>query len=71
MFAHMDAHALNVLGGPLISCSNAPRTGLFRDGFCRTCEDDAGSHTICTEVTAAFLAYSVTVGNDLSTPRPE
>ena len=61
----------NVLGGPLKPCSDAPRTGFFRDGYCRTCAEDVGSHTVCVEVTAAFLAYSREAGNDLSTPRPE
>ena len=61
----------NVLGGPLKPCSDTPRTGFFRDGYCRTCAEDVGSHTVCVEVTAAFLAYSREAGNDLSTPRPE
>lgn len=61
----------NVLGGPLIACSTAPMTGFFRDGTCRTCEEDAGSHTVCAVMTAAFLAFSKSRGNDLSTPRPQ
>lgn len=61
----------NVLGGPLTTCSTAPRTGFFRDGTCRTCQDDHGVHTVCAEVTAEFLAFSKARGNDLSTPRPE
>ena len=61
----------NVLGGPLKPCSHTPPTGFFRDGFCRTCAEDTGSHTVCVEVTAEFLAYSKATGNDLSTPRPE
>lgn len=48
-----------------------PVTGFFRDGYCRTCAEDAGSHTVCVEVTKAFLEYSREAGNDLSTPRPE
>jgi hypothetical protein len=62
---------LNVLGGPLRPCSTAPMTGFFRDGTCRTCEQDMGSHTVCAEVTDVFLAFSKARGNDLSTPRPE
>lgn len=65
------ASARNVLGGPLRACSYAPLTGFFRDGCCRTRGDDAGLHVVCTRVTADFLAYSLTRGNDLSTPRPE
>lgn len=63
--------ALNVLGTPLLACSYAPLTGYFRDGCCHTREDDTGSHVICARVTAEFLAFSQSVGNDLSTPRPE
>lgn len=63
--------SLNVLGGPLKPCSLNPLTGFFRNGQCDTCEEDQGCHTVCVEVTAAFLAYSRAAGNDLSTPRPE
>ena len=62
---------VNVLGGPLQSCSNDPMTGFFRDGHCNTCAEDHGSHTVCVELTEAFLAVSKYLGNDLSTPRPE
>jgi len=61
----------NVLGGPLKPCSLAPVTGFFRDGCCNTSEEDPGSHTVCVEVSAEFLAFSQAAGNDLSTPRPE
>jgi len=63
--------ARNVLGGPLAPCSYGPVTGFFRDGSCRTCPEDHGSHTVCAELTEAFLAYSRAVGNDLSTPQPQ
>ncbi len=61
----------NVLGGQLDTCSNNPKTGFFRNGCCDTSEDDDGSHTVCTKVTAEFLEFSVSTGNDLVTPRPE
>lgn len=61
----------NVLGGPLKPCSTSPMTGFFRNGYCHTCAEDVGCHTVCVEVTAEFLEYSRTIGNDLSTPRPE
>jgi uncharacterized protein (DUF2237 family) len=61
----------NVLGGPLLACSYDPLTGFFRDGCCNTGPDDLGSHTVCARVTDAFLAFSRSRGNDLSTPRPE
>ncbi len=63
--------ALNVLGEPLAPCSTQPMTGFFRDGCCNTSEDDLGSHTVCVELTAEFLAFSRERGNDLETPRPE
>ncbi len=44
-------------------------TGYYRDGYCRV-EGDYGVHAICCEVTAEFLAFSKSVGNDLSTPVP-
>ena len=61
----------NVLGGDLGLCGMDPVTGFFRDGYCNTCDADQGSHTVCAQMTAEFLAYSKYVGNDLSTPRPE
>ena len=62
---------LNVLGGPLLTCSDRPLTGFFRDGCCNTSEEDLGSHTVCVVLTAEFLEFSKARGNDLSTPRPE
>ena len=32
---------------------------------------DMGRHTVCISATDEFLAYSKSVGNDLSTPLPE
>ena len=63
--------ALNVLGTPLQACSYDPLTGYFRDGCCNTASEDTGSHLICARVTDEFLQFSLEVGNDLSTPRPE
>jgi uncharacterized protein (DUF2237 family) len=61
----------NVLGGTLENCSLKPMTGFFRNGCCDTGAEDAGSHTVCVVVTAEFLAFSKSRGNDLSTPMPE
>jgi uncharacterized protein (DUF2237 family) len=58
----------NVIGGPLESCSSEPLTGFYRDGCCRTGPEDVGSHTICAVVSAEFLDYQQSIGNDLSTP---
>ena len=63
--------AKNVLGGDLKPCSTDPLTGFYRDGCCNTGVDDLGSHTVCVRVTNAFLQFSSSKGNDLSTPRPE
>lgn len=64
-------NAKNVLGTELQVCCFAPRTGYFRDGFCRTDETDQGRHVVCAEMTDAFLRFSYDRGNDLITPRPE
>ena len=61
----------NVLGGELKSCCTDPVTGFYRDGYCRTGADDHGRHTVCIVATNEFLAYSKSVGNDLSTPMPQ
>ena len=61
----------NILGGPLASCCFSPKTGYFRDGYCRTDDHDLGRHVLCAEMTEEFLAFTKTQGNDLSTPRPE
>jgi uncharacterized protein (DUF2237 family) len=61
----------NVLGGELQECGTDPLTGFYRDGCCTSGPEDLGSHTICAVVTTEFLAHQRSVGNDLSTPRPE
>lgn len=71
MTIRYDETARNVLGQELMPCSNAPLTGFYRNGCCETGPDDTGLHTVCAVMTAAFLAFSRSVGNDLSTPRPD
>jgi uncharacterized protein (DUF2237 family) len=63
--------AYNVLGEPIEICSMKPMTGFYRDGCCNTGREDVGSHTVCAVMTAAFLDFSKSRGNDLSTPMPE
>jgi uncharacterized protein (DUF2237 family) len=63
--------AKNVLGEPLESCSTDPMTGFTRNGACETGPQDIGSHTVCARVTAEFLEYSRSRGNDLVTPAPD
>jgi len=62
---------LNVLGQPLVPCSFDPLTGFFRDGCCKTDENDVGRHLLCAVVTSEFLQFSLEMGNDLITPIPE
>ena len=61
----------NVFGETIRTCCENPITGFFRDGFCHTDERDEGIHTVCVSVTKDFLEFSLSRGNDLSTPRPE
>jgi len=46
-------------------------TGFFRDGCCNTSPEDLGRHVVCVRVTARFLEFSRSRGNDLSTPNLE
>lgn len=66
-----DPGARNVLGSELEPCSVDPVTGFYRNGCCETGPQDVGMHTVCAVMTAEFLAFSRSVGNDLSTARPE
>ncbi|NTS78425.1 DUF2237 domain-containing protein [Catenovulum sp. SM1970] len=61
----------NVLGDDLIPCCFEPKTGFYRDGFCRTDKYDQGRHVICAIMTDEFLAFSKSKGNDLITPMPD
>jgi uncharacterized protein (DUF2237 family) len=60
----------NVLGGELADCSHDPVTGFYRDGCCRTGEEDIGLHIVCALMTREFLEFSRARGNDLVTPSP-
>lgn len=61
----------NVLGTPLQICSQSPKTGYYRTGTCETGPQDRGSHVVCAQVTQAFLTFTKSMGNDLSTPAPQ
>ena len=65
------SHGRNVRGGELELCCSSPQTGFYRDGFCRTGRADLGLHVVCAEMTADFLEFSSSRGNDLSTPNPD
>ena len=61
----------NVFGEPLQICCLAPMTGFHRTGCCETGPEDLGAHVVCAEMTAEFLEFSRSRGNDLSTPVPD
>ena len=61
--------SINVLGTPLMTCSHDPKTGWFRDGYCRTDDQDRGVHVVCAQVDAKFLTFTASRGNDLRRPR--
>ncbi len=61
----------NVLGGDLQVCCTSPMTGFYRDGYCKTGQNDIGRHTVCAILTDEFLEFSRDQGNDLITPHPE
>jgi uncharacterized protein (DUF2237 family) len=66
----MASEKRNVFGEPLAICCSAPLTGFYRTGCCETGPEDLGAHVVCVEVTAEFLEFSNSRGNDLSTPLP-
>lgn len=61
---------INVLGTQLEICCTSPLTGFYRDGLCRTDENDYGIHTVCAVVTTEFLNYSKSRGNNLMDATP-
>jgi hypothetical protein len=67
----MSSRPRNVLGTPLKDCSHEPKTGFYRTGCCETGPGDHGVHVVCAEMTAEFLEFTRSRGNDLSTPNPE
>ena len=71
MIPAKSSRGKNVLGGPLQSCSTDPMTGYTRTGCCEAVSGDLGMHVVCVRMTEEFLAFSQSVGNDLSTPIPE
>ena len=58
----------NINNTDLELCSNTPPTGFYRDGYCKTGENDFGTHTVCAEVTNDFLKSQKKLGNDLINP---
>ena len=66
----MNSDKLNVLNNSLQSCCTNPMTGYWRDGYCRTANEDQGTHVVCAVMTQEFLDYTASRGNDLRTPIP-
>lgn len=62
---------VNVLGGTLEPCGTDPVTGFYRDDSCRCGSDGIGLHAMGAVMTPEFLKHQRSVGNDLSTARPE
>ena len=60
----------NVLGTELQICCTSPMTGFFRTGVCVTGSQDRGTHVVCARMTAEFLTFTKSQGNDLSAPVP-
>ena len=66
-----DKTQLNLFNEIIEECSCEPLTGFFRTGCCDTSDQDLGSHTVCALMTEDFLKFSISKGNDLSTPVPQ
>lgn len=62
---------LNVFGESLQPCGTDPLTGFYRTGECACGPEDAGLHAVCAVVTEEFLEHQRSIGNDLSTARPQ
>ena len=60
----------NIFDAPLELCSDAPKTGYLRDGYCRPSAGDSGKHLVCSEVSREFLDFTASRGNNLSTLSP-
>lgn len=61
----------SVQAKPLKPCSTEPMTGFYRDSYCRTGTNDRGVHVVCATMNQAFLAFTKSKGNDLSSPAPQ
>jgi uncharacterized protein (DUF2237 family) len=59
----------SVTGAALAPCGSTLVTGFHRNGRCTTGPDDHGAHVVCAQVTSAFLSFTASRGNDLTTPR--
>ncbi len=62
--------SVNVFGEEILTCSDSPKTGFYRNGCCETGPDDKGVHVVCAIMDEDFLKFTRAQGNDLSTPVP-
>jgi uncharacterized protein len=53
------------------SVLSGPRRGSIATAAAMLAKRTSASHTVCAVMTAEFLAFSKSRGNDLSTPMPE
>jgi len=56
----------NLLGKRLRLCSTNPMTGYYRDGLCKTGDQDKGKHTVCATMSKEFLKFTKSKGNNLT-----
>lgn len=61
-------YRLSFWGGSLQSCCFESKTGFYHDGFCKTGDEDYGTHVVCAIMSEEFLEFTKLHGNDLSTP---
>ncbi|CAK9782292.1 unnamed protein product [Cutaneotrichosporon oleaginosum] len=70
----LETARMSVLHGPLQPLTRpgdaSHPTGFFRDGYCWGSPDDPGRHYVGAVVSKAFLEFSKSRGNDLSSRRP-
>ena len=61
----------NIPGTTLIPCSTTGQktTGYYRDGYCSTGPTDTRTHVVCARMDNAFLEFTKSKGNDLTTPQ--
>ena len=61
----------NILGKTMTPCSSpqGKTTGYYRNGYCSTGPTDTGTHVVCAVVDDAFLTFTKSKGNDLTTPQ--
>ncbi len=62
----LGQHDVNIFGNKLEVCSTNPMTGWYRDGYCKTDDQDQGTHTVACVISQEFLDHQKARGNDLT-----